>query len=129
MHYGQGKWYPGEPLPRWQYGIFWRKDHTPIWRNPELLADINTDYGHDIKDALAFTQELTRYLGVTESHITPAYEDSFYYLWQEGTLPTNLNPLKANLKRPARTQNACASIRPRFGYAGRFYLTVKMELV
>lgn len=125
LHYGQGKWYPGEPLPRWQYGIFWRKDHTPIWRNPELLADINTDYGHDIKDALAFTQELTRYLGVTESHITPAYEDSFYYLWQEGTLPTNLNPLKANLKDPLERRTLAQVLDQDLGMPVGFTLPLK----
>jgi uncharacterized protein (DUF2126 family) len=98
LHYGQGKWYPGEPLPRWQYGIFWRKDTTPVWRNPTLLADINKDYGHTVKQAQKFIHQLSQRLGVQTRYIATAFEDSFYYLWQEGTLPDNINPLKSNLK-------------------------------
>ena len=98
LHYGQGKWYPGEPLPRWQYGIFWRKDGTPVWRNPALLADINKDYGHTVKQAQKFIHQISQRLGVHSRYIVTAFEDGFYYLWQEGTLPENLDPLKINLK-------------------------------
>ena len=98
LHYGQGKWYPGEPLPRWQYGIFWRKDGTPVWRNPTLLADINKDYGHTVKQAQKFIHQVSQRLGVPSRYIVTAFEDSFYYLWQEGTIPDNIDPLKSNLK-------------------------------
>ena len=98
LHYGQGKWYPGEPLPRWQYGIFWRKDGTPVWRNPALLADINKDYGHTVKQAQKFIHQISQRLGVHSRYIVTAFEDSFYYLWQEGTIPENIDPLKSNLK-------------------------------
>ena len=98
LHYGQGKWYPGEPLPRWQYGIFWRIDGTPVWRNPALLADINKDYGHTVKQAQKFIQHISQRLGVHNRYIATAFEDSFYYLWQEGTIPENIDPLKSNLK-------------------------------
>src|SRR6478752_2516760 len=44
-HFGQGKWYPGEPLPRWSLNCFWRKDGEPIWQTPELFADEKSGSG------------------------------------------------------------------------------------
>ena len=121
LHYGQGKWYPGEPLPRWQYGIFWRKDGTPIWRNPALLADINKDYGHTLKQAQKFTQHLSTRLGIKTHYIVTAFEDNFYYLWQEGTLPDNIDPLKYNVKdsieRKTLTKLLDAGLDQPTGYA------------
>jgi len=101
LHFGQGKWYPGEPLPRWAYGIFWRKDGTSIWRNPALLADIHKDYKLTDSDALSFSEKLSSLLGIKKKYLVAGYEDVFYWVWKEGTIPKNLDPLKANLKDSA----------------------------
>ncbi|MFT3705524.1 MAG: transglutaminase family protein [Agriterribacter sp.] len=98
LHYGQGKWYPGEPLPRWQYGLFWRKDGLPIWKNKELMALENNPKKYIFKDAQLFAEELAKCLAVNPQHIIPAYEDAFYFLWTEGKTPINIDPLKYNLK-------------------------------
>lgn len=100
IHYGQGKWYPGEPLPRWQYGLYWRKDGYPIWRNINLIAHEKNGQELTYKDAERFLNELARHFAVSADNISPAYEDVFYFLWSEGKLPKNVDPLKANLKDP-----------------------------
>lgn len=100
IHYGQGKWYPGEPLPRWQYGLFWRKDRYPIWKNIDLIAHEKNNRTFTIIDAEIFAAELARNLAVDTNHISPAYEDVFYFLWTEGKNPVNIDPLKSNLKDP-----------------------------
>lgn len=98
LYSGQGKWYPGEPLPRWQLACFWRKDGVPVWRNPDLLADENKDYGYRREQAEQFVRQLAQRLCVTPANIISGYEDPLYYLLQEGLVPANLDPLKANLK-------------------------------
>ena len=100
LHYGQGKWYPGEPLPRWSYACFWRKDGQPVWHNPKLLGELSVDYGFTAVQAGQFARELAKRLGISPGYITPGYEDTWYYLWKEGTIPVNLDPLKADLKDP-----------------------------
>ena len=98
LYHGQGKWYPGESLPRWKFGCFWRKDGVPVWRNDKLLAEPHKDYGLDVEDAERFTRHLTDVLKLPSDSIIPAYEDTFYFLWTEDRLPTNINPLNFDFK-------------------------------
>jgi uncharacterized protein (DUF2126 family)/transglutaminase-like putative cysteine protease len=100
LHYGQGKWYPGEPLPRWQYGLFWRKDGYPVWKDISLIAHERSKTKYTEEDAGRFIRELARCLTVSIQNISPVYEDIFYFLWTEGKLPVNIDPLKADLKDP-----------------------------
>ncbi|MDO9292114.1 MAG: transglutaminase family protein, partial [Hydrogenophaga sp.] len=97
VHMGQGKWYPGEQLPRWALSIFWRADGEPCWNNPALLADERDAARYDSEDASRFTQALARQLGLSTQFITPGFEDTWYYLWRERRLPVNVDPFDAKL--------------------------------
>ncbi len=97
LHFGQGKWYPGEQLPRWALSICWRADGQGTWRNPALFADERAPSHYTSADAERFVRHLTRKLGLADSHIQPGYEDVFYYLWRERRLPVNVDPFDARL--------------------------------
>ncbi|MBQ1784566.1 MAG: transglutaminase family protein [Gammaproteobacteria bacterium] len=100
VHFGQGKWYPGEQLPRWSLNCFWRKDGQPIWQEPSLYADEKRDYGASTALARQFLEALAAQLGITSDHLFPAYEDHFYYLWRERRLPGNVTPDDSRLSDP-----------------------------
>lgn len=107
LHQAQGKWYPGEPLPRWSIEICWRKDGKPIWQNKKMLS-LFSESKKLPKDAdKKFLKTLTKYLGVSEKYIKPTYEDSFYFLWQEGQMPIDIDPTKedGNLLVKEKLQN------------------------
>lgn len=97
IHIGQGKWYPGEPLPRWQYGIYWRKDGLSMIKNEKVYANPNKDYKYTFKQAEGLLREITSQLKLPIFNVQPAYEDVYYYLWQEDKLPVNINPLRVSL--------------------------------
>ena len=100
LHHGQGKWYPGESLPRWALGLYWRKDGQPVWRDPELTADENSPGKLTEDDAKNFITELAARLAVTPEHAVPGYEDVWYYLWKERRLPVNVDPFDNKLDNP-----------------------------
>ena len=98
VHFGQGKWYPGEQLPRWALSCYWRKDGLPAWRDGSLFADERTHFGYDANDAERFLRTLAATLDVPDDHLVPGYEDTFYYLWRERQLPVNVDPFDARLE-------------------------------
>ncbi|RQW63684.1 DUF2126 domain-containing protein [Vibrio viridaestus] len=98
LHYGQGKWYPGEEVPRWALGCFWRTDGEALWENDQWLARVDKNYGFDHNAAYEFGQTLCDALGLDERYLQPAFEDTLYYLWLERSLPDSVNPKKATLK-------------------------------
>ncbi len=98
IHYGQGKWYPGESLPRWAFTCMWRADGEPVWKNDKWLANPDEDSGHDVEDAQRFSKTLARRLGVESENVQPVYEDALYYVWKERRLPANLELQDINLK-------------------------------
>ncbi|MFZ4535450.1 DUF2126 domain-containing protein [Propionivibrio sp.] len=100
VHFGQGKWYPGEQLPRWSLNCYWRRDGQPVWKNPALCADEKQNYGADEALAGRFLRGLAERLGLDGKYVFPAYEDAFYYLWREHRLPINVDPHDARLDDP-----------------------------
>ena len=101
LHYGQGKWYPGEQLPRWALTCHWRRDGEPIWRDKALFAsDEETDRKLTPETAHGFIQQLAERLQVDPSWCIPGYEDTWYYLWKERRLPVNVDTAKNRLRDP-----------------------------
>jgi uncharacterized protein (DUF2126 family)/transglutaminase-like putative cysteine protease len=96
LHAGQGKWYPGEPLPRWQLGIHWRTDGTPLWSHPELLADPFAPGDATLEQAEALVRDLVARLGVPERFVHAAFEDPLVTLLAEARRPAG-DPPKLDL--------------------------------
>jgi uncharacterized protein (DUF2126 family) len=103
LHFGQGKWYPGEVLPRWALGCYWRRDGEPVWKDQSLLAETR-DYGHGESDSSRFIARLSNLLGVGEQFVMPAHEDVYYYLLRERQLPSNVDPLDSKLEDPVERE-------------------------
>jgi uncharacterized protein (DUF2126 family)/transglutaminase-like putative cysteine protease len=97
LHFGQGKWYPGEQLPRWSLMVGWRADGQPCWHDLALFADETVPQRCTSADAQRFITTLTRKLGLDPVHVQAGYEDAWYYLWREGKLPVNVDPFDSRL--------------------------------
>ncbi|MGH3755130.1 MAG: DUF2126 domain-containing protein [Pseudonocardiaceae bacterium] len=92
LQVGQGKWYPGEPLPRWQIGILWRADGEPLWQVPALLADPWANGDADDDTAQRLMLAIAARLGIPPEYCLPAYEDPLEQLTAEALLPDGPPP-------------------------------------
>src|SRR3954452_19755712 len=100
IHHGQGKWYPGEPLPRWAFSLFWRADGKPVWQNPALIALTKPARAASDDDAHRFTENLAGKLGIVSDHVLPAFEDPAERMLKEGALPANIDPSDPKIDDP-----------------------------
>jgi uncharacterized protein (DUF2126 family) len=125
LHYGQGKWYPGESLPRWALGCYWRRDGAPVWEDVSLIADESKNYGHGAKDAAAFADKLMQVLDVDPKWAMPAYEDAYYYLWRERRLPANVDPLKSNLANKEERERIARIFQEELGAVAGYVLPIQ----
>jgi uncharacterized protein (DUF2126 family)/transglutaminase-like putative cysteine protease len=125
LHYGQGKWYPGEQLPRWALAAYWRKDGVPIWKDDSLIADESKDYGYSAKEAKELLTRISRVVGADPKNIMPAYEDAFYYTWKERRLPSNVTPEKTNLKDKLERERIARIFQKGLGEVTGYLLPIK----
>ncbi len=126
LHFGQGKWYPGELFPRWQYALYWRKDGLPIWKNDDLVAK-EGETKFTFHDAERFAIELTKYLGIDPKNLMPTYEDPIYWALEEGKLPVNLDPLAVNLKDSIQRHTLAKLLEKGLNNPSGFVLPIKWE--
>ncbi len=110
----QGKWYPGEPLPRWQIGLHWRTDGEPLWTDPKLLADpFDPDQAAaDAEDrAAAYARGIVAEFGLPESQCQPAYEDPLAVIARDLAEPEGPKPTEPTAE-PDLAQAFDAAERP-----------------
>ncbi|WP_116132132.1 DUF2126 domain-containing protein [Tropicimonas sp. IMCC34043] len=100
LHYGQGKWYPGESLPRWTFSLYWRRDGKPVWKNPDLIAREDTPAPATAENAGQFLGAFAQKLGIEPEMAQAVYEDPGEWILKEAMLPENVTPENSKLKNP-----------------------------
>ena len=100
LHYGQGKWYPGEPLPRWAFSLYWRRDGVPIWRDESLIAREAADHQPTADDSQRLAEGIAARLGIMADYVQPAYEDPTDRMLKQGLIPENIDPSDPKIDDP-----------------------------
>jgi uncharacterized protein (DUF2126 family) len=125
VHTGLGKWYPGEPLPRWTLGVYWRSDGVPLWHDDSLLADTRQTGRADLSAARDFSGALAVALGLPSDMVLTAYEDVPRLLAEETALPINADPLQADLSDPAERSRLARLLQSGIDRPAGFVLPLK----
>ncbi len=112
LHYGQGKWYPGEPLPRWAFLLFWRRDGVPLWRDINLIARGPYPRPPSPGDARRVAEGIAARLGITADFVQPAFEDPTDRMLKQGAVPVNIDPSDPKIDDPAERARILRVLEP-----------------
>jgi uncharacterized protein (DUF2126 family) len=127
LHFSQGKWYPGEPLPRWAFALYWRRDGQPVWRDPALIASEGCDLAPTADQAHRFIEGVAARLGVGRDHIIPAYEDPVRQMLQQGDWPDNIDPGNPRLDDPEERARIMREFNRRLTVPAGFVMPVQVQ--
>ena len=125
LHYGQGKWYPGETLPRWSLGIFWRKDGVALWNDASLSADGGRDYGFGTDQARVLIETVAAQTGLGPEFIVPAFEDPWPVIHEANRLQVDVDPLEYDLRDPAQRARLARLLRGDLAHPAGFALPLR----
>jgi uncharacterized protein (DUF2126 family)/transglutaminase-like putative cysteine protease len=125
LHFSQGKWYPGEPLPRWAFALYWRKDGLPIWHDPALIAPEGRDLAPTADQATRFAEGVAARLGIGRDYVVPAYEDPVRQMLKEGDWPDNIDPTDPKIDDPAERARILREFERRLSVPAGFVLPVQ----
>ena len=125
LHYGQGKWYPGEPLPRWALSCFWRKDGVALWDDEAEEQLERAGIKATEVEAGRFASELAQALGVSPEYAMPAYEDPWRIIRDEASLPLNVDPLSQDISTDGVRRRLADQLAKGLGKPMGFVLPLK----
>jgi uncharacterized protein (DUF2126 family)/transglutaminase-like putative cysteine protease len=125
LHYGQGKWYPGEPLPRWAFALYWRGDGLPLWNDPERIAREPDDTNPTTEDAAALARGIARRIDIDPAFVAPAYEDAKTLVTKEAALPVNVTAFESKLDDPEERARLARSFQRGLNTPAAFVLPVQ----
>jgi uncharacterized protein (DUF2126 family) len=127
LHFSQGKWYPGEPLPRWAFALFWRKDGLPVWQDDGLIAPEGSDLGATADQARRFTEGVAARLGIGRDYIIPAYEDPVRRMLAEDDWPDNIDPRDPKIDDPIERRRIMREFERRLTTPSGYVLPVQPD--
>jgi len=125
LHYGQGKWYPGELLPRWAFSLIWRRDGVPIWRSADLIERETAQRKLGLDDARRLIEGIAERLGLLPDYIQPAFEDPAEHMIKEGALPDNIDPNNPQIEDPLERARIMREFERHLGEPAGFVLPVQ----
>jgi uncharacterized protein (DUF2126 family) len=125
LHFSQGKWYPGEPLPRWAFALYWRKDGLSIWHDQSLIAPEGRDLAPTADQARRFAEGVAARLGIGRNYVVPAYEDPVRQMLKEGDWPDNIDPTDPKIDDPAERARIIREFERRLTVPTGFVLPVQ----
>src|SRR6516225_10665609 len=124
LHYGQGKWYPGESNPRWALALYWRRDGAPIWHDDSLIAR-ETDRRASSGDARLFAEGIAARLGFSTDYAQPVYEDPVDRLLKGNRIAENIDPGDPKIHDPVERARILKLFDSKLGRPAGFVLPLQ----